>query len=70
MQATVRSFDPQRRGGDVLLDDGSVRDFDAAAFDPSGLRLLRVGQRVRLRTAADGRITFITIATLPDPDRS
>ena len=67
MQATVRQFDPHSRGGDVLLDDGSVLPFDARAFDPSGLRLLRLGQRVRLELDADGAISFLTIATLPDP---
>jgi hypothetical protein len=67
MQATVRSFDASSRGGDVLLDDGTVRSFDAAAFDPAGLRLLRIGQRVRLRVDANGAITFITIATFDDP---
>jgi len=67
MQATVRSFDPRSRSGDVLLDDGRVLSFPAAAFDASGLRLLRLGQRVRLRLDAFGAITFVTIATLPDP---
>jgi hypothetical protein len=67
MQATVRTFDPVSRGGDVLLDDGTVVPFAAAAFDPSGLRLLRIGQRVRLRLDPDGAITFVTISTFPDP---
>jgi hypothetical protein len=66
VQATVRSFDAASRGGDVLLDDGSVRTFDAAAFDPSGLRLLRLGQRVRLRVNAAGAVDFITLATFDD----
>jgi hypothetical protein len=66
VQATVRSFDAASRDGDVLLDDGSVRTFDAAAFDPSGLRLLRLGQRVRLRVNAAGAIDFITLATFDD----
>jgi hypothetical protein len=60
----------------VLLDDGVELPFDAVAFDAGGVRLLRVGQRVRLRTQpppgagdVDGapRIVFLTIATLPDP---
>ena len=68
MQATVRSFDARSRSGDVLMDDGSLRTFDEHAFDASGLRLLRSGQRVRLRTDADGRVVFLTIATLPDPE--
>jgi 2-phospho-L-lactate guanylyltransferase len=67
MQATVRSFDPRTRTGDVLMDDGSVVEFPARAFDASGLRLLRLGQRVRLELDADGTVGFLTIATLPDP---
>jgi len=66
MQGTVRSFDPRTRSGDVLLDDGSALAFPGRAFDASGLRLLRLGQRVRLRLAADGSVELITIATLPD----
>lgn len=67
MQATVRHFDPRSRSGDVLLDDGSVLEFGARAFDASGLRLLRLGQRVRLEVDGAGAVTFLTIATLPDP---
>lgn len=67
MQATVRRFDPRTRVGDVLLDDGSVLEFPAGAFDASGLRLLRLGQRVRLEVDDDGKVTFLTIATLADP---
>jgi 2-phospho-L-lactate guanylyltransferase len=51
----------------VLLDDGSVKTFDAAAFDPSGLRLLRIGQRVRLSVDESGAVSFITLATFRDP---
>jgi len=51
----------------VLLDDGSLLPFPARAFDASGLRLLRLGQRVRLELDADGAVTFLTIATLPNP---
>ncbi len=55
----------------MLLDDGSMLDFDHAVFDASGLRLLRFGQRVRIRVSeADGRITAMTIATLPWPDQN
>jgi hypothetical protein len=77
VHATVRSFVPATRSGTVLLDDGVELPFDAAAFDAGGVRLLRVGQRVRLRvqpsssdignTEAAPRIVFLTIATLPDP---
>jgi 2-phospho-L-lactate guanylyltransferase len=69
VQATVRTFDAITRAGTVLLDDGVELPYDEAAFDAGGLRLLRVGQRVRLKVEGDepGRITFLTVATLPDP---
>jgi cold shock CspA family protein len=67
MQATVRRFDESSRGGDVLLDDGSVVTFEASAFDRSGLRLLRIGQRVRLRLDNDGQVSSITLATFREP---
>jgi 2-phospho-L-lactate guanylyltransferase len=67
VQATLRNFDPDSRSGDVLLDDGTVKTFSATAFDPSGLRLLRIGQRVRLEVDTDGTVTFITLATFRAP---
>jgi 2-phospho-L-lactate guanylyltransferase len=69
VQATVRSYDPVTRSGSVLLDDGVELGYDAEAFDAGGLRLTRVGQRVRVRLDESGtRVTFLTLATLPDPD--
>ena len=65
MQATVRSFSPDTRSGTLFLDDGSLRDFTADAFDRGGLRLLRVGQRVRLRLDEHGNVAALTLATLP-----
>jgi len=67
VQATVRSFDAHTRAGDLLLDDGTLMTFPARAFDASGLRALRIGQRVRLRLDDEGTVEFLTIATLPDP---
>ena len=70
MQATVRSFDPRSRSGTVLLDDGVELPYDAAAFRSSGLRLLRVGQRVRIETTGEPpsrQVTFLIVLTLPDP---
>ena len=65
VQATVRSFDPRTRSGDVLLDDGRALHFPARAFDASGLRLLRLGQRVRLELDENGHVSRLTIVTLP-----
>lgn len=70
MQATAYTFVPETRSGSVLLDDGTPLPFDAAAFDAGGLRLLRPGQRVRVRLAGEGeqrRVVFVTLQTLPDP---
>lgn len=67
MQATAYTYDPTTRSGSVLLDDGTPVDFDTAAFDAGGLRLLRPGQRVRIETAGEGdalRITLVTLQTL------
>ncbi|MCC3651495.1 MULTISPECIES: hypothetical protein [Streptomyces] len=54
MQATAYTYDAGTRCGSVLLDDGTPVEFDAAAFDAGGLRLLRPGQRVRIELAEDG----------------
>ena len=46
MQASVHGFDEATGFGSVLLDDGVERWFDGEVFFRSGLRHLRVGQRV------------------------
>ncbi|WP_420847599.1 cold-shock protein [Natronosporangium hydrolyticum] len=51
MQGTVADFDPTTRSGSLLLDDGRRLEFGASAFDASGLRLLRLGQRVQIELA-------------------
>lgn len=60
MQATVHRFDDQTRSGSVLQDDGVEVPFDARAFDASGLRLLRVGQRLTVEIE-DGQVTRLFI---------
>jgi 2-phospho-L-lactate guanylyltransferase len=67
VQGTARVFDPVTRSGTVLLDDGTEVVFDGAAFDAGGLRLLRIGQRVKMRRDEAGRIVALTIVTLPLP---
>jgi cold shock CspA family protein len=64
VQATVATFDPATGAGTVLLDDGRRASFDGAAFAAGGLRLLRLGQRVRLEYD-DDRVVRVTIHTLP-----
>jgi hypothetical protein len=67
MQATVRSYDPAARSGSLFTDAGEVLEFGPGALAGSGLRLLRPGQRVRLRRDAAGTITAITLLTFPLP---
>jgi 2-phospho-L-lactate guanylyltransferase len=65
MQGTVSEFDPETRSGAVLLDDGSEVRFPTAAFDAGGLRLLRLGQRLKLERDGGGTVTRVTIPTMP-----
>jgi 2-phospho-L-lactate guanylyltransferase len=64
MQGTVSEFDSGTGAGAVLLDDGQRLEFPAAAFAASGLRLLRVGQRVRLDRAPSGAVERVGLVTM------
>ena len=64
MQGTVATFDEIEHHGTLLLDDGTPLAFPAEAFAASGLRMLRLGQRVRIERDGDGAITLLTIPTL------
>lgn len=71
-QATVSEFDAETGAGAVLRDSGRREEFSGAAFRSGGLRLLRIGQRVRLDYCpTDGRggdgaeIAKITLITMP-----
>jgi cold shock CspA family protein len=61
MQGTIATFDPDSHYGTMLLDDGSELAFGAAAFGRSGLRLLRLGQRVSIETDEGGQVLRVTI---------
>lgn len=53
-QATVHRFDAERGCGEVITDTGRVLAFDSAAFARSGLRLLRLGQRLNIDLGPEG----------------
>ena len=59
MQGTVATFDPESHTGTLLLDDGTELPFPAGAFARSGLRLLRLGQRVRIEADAAGAVAGV-----------
>jgi cold shock CspA family protein len=61
MQGTVATFDPQSHAGTLLLDDGTELAFPADAFRRSGLRQLRLGQRVTIETDPDGSVRRVSV---------
>jgi hypothetical protein len=68
MQGTVSNFN-EDTSGEVVLDSPSELSgrriaFDAAAFAVSGLRFLRLGQRVHLDVDPDGRVVAVRIPTM------
>lgn len=72
LHGTVRSFEPADRSGAIFLDDGTTLLFDADAYDVGGLRLLRPGQRVRMRTvtvSGQVQVTAVTLATFAWADQ-
>ena len=64
MQGTVATFSTEDSSGTVLLDDGTQLAFSGEAFRDSGLRFLRLGQRVKMRVI-DGRVVALTHIALP-----
>lgn len=65
-QGTVKSFDPVTKTAVVLDDALNELLVDRTAFAASGLRELRLGQRVRFELEAEGdkRVTNINVVTL------
>jgi 2-phospho-L-lactate guanylyltransferase len=63
VQGTVATYDPETRSGTLLLDDGTELAYPAEAFAASGLRLLRLGQRVRIDRDDSGQVTRVTLPT-------
>ncbi len=64
MQGTVATYDASTRSGVLLLDDGTELAFPARAFDASGLRLLRLGQRVRVERDTAGEVVRVALVTM------
>jgi cold shock CspA family protein len=64
MQGTVATYDPGTQAGTLLLDDGSELPFPPEAFRRSGLRLLRLGQRVTVETDPAGAVEGLRLPGL------
>ncbi len=65
MQASVHTFDEETGAGGVVLDNGQKQPFPAEVFARSGLRNLRVGQRVSI-DAGEGAITRLWVVGIGD----
>jgi cold shock CspA family protein len=61
MQGTVATFDPDTRSGTLLLDDGSELPLGPEAFERSGLRLLRPGQRLVIESGPEHEVHRVGI---------
>ena len=53
-QGTVKDFDVDERRGTLLMDDRTEVHVDATSVEGSGLRFLRMGQRVRFDLVEEG----------------
>jgi cold shock CspA family protein len=53
-QGTVKDFDESDRSGSLLMDDRTEVQIDATSLEGSGLRFLRIGQRVRFDLVEEG----------------
>jgi hypothetical protein len=60
MQATVSRYDSESFSGAVLTDTGIELPFTVHAIAETPVRLLRVGQRVRIETTGSGAALAIT----------
>lgn len=64
MQGTVHTFEPADGSGQVVLDTGRLVPFGADVLAASGLRLLRLGQRLSLELSGDPESEGVRVTRL------
>ena len=52
-QGTIKEYDPATRSGVLLQDDRTEVHIDVTSTEGSGLRYLRIGQRVKFDVVED-----------------
>lgn len=57
-QGTIKYYDIDSRSGSLLLDDRTEVLIEPTSLEGSGLRYLRIGQRVSLDVAEEGGRTL------------
>lgn len=66
-QGTIKDYDPQTRSGVILDDARNEIGYDHDSFRNSGVRMFRLGQRVKFQVVGDGskrKVRNLTIVTL------
>lgn len=66
-QGTIKTYDMKTKIGSLLTDDAEEFGFDQASFKNSGIRLFRIGQRVKFDVEGEGSrrtVRNLTIVTL------
>ena len=53
-QGTIATFDVENRTGTLLTDQEEQIAIDAGSLEGAGIRLLRIGQRVKFDVADEG----------------
>ncbi len=53
-QGTVKEFDRNERAGSLLMEDGTEVGIDPTSLEGGGIRMLRIGQRVRFDLVEEG----------------
>lgn len=53
-QGTVKDYDEESRTGSLLMDDRTEVAIDPTSMEGSGVRFLRLGQRVRFELVEEG----------------
>jgi 2-phospho-L-lactate guanylyltransferase len=63
-QGTIKTYDEQTKSGVILDDAKKEYAFDHEAFRTTGVRLFRLGQRVKFHVIGDGERTKVRDLTL------
>lgn len=73
LQGTIHSYD-EKTGAGLIWDDARTEyAFDRESFRHTGIRLFRLGQRVKFRVEGEGRrrrivdLTILTMEHVPPP---
>jgi cold shock CspA family protein len=53
-QGTIKEFDIEERTGSLLMEDRTEVRIDATSVEGSGIRTLRIGQRVKFDLIEEG----------------